>query len=104
MDASEVIAVEIQFHLEDIRTFVALLSGIALLILAFGFVMQQVLDYLFLRKLLKKKKIRKALRDLAKVIEAQRGRRRRDRKPKGQLPMGLPPGQRPVPPSGPSSL
>jgi hypothetical protein len=55
----------------------ALLLALAVLVGAVGRVIRDVLTFRLVRRALKRKKARKALGDLAKVIAAQRGKRRR---------------------------
>jgi hypothetical protein len=69
---------------EELSHFVwaAALYGIAAIVLALGRVTRDILNYRLARRALKKKNAKKALRDVAKVIEAQRGERRRRRRKK----------------------
>jgi hypothetical protein len=78
-------------------------NAVALLILVIGKVLRDFLTYRLVRRALKQKKARKALRDLARVIEAQQGTRRRDQHRKDKPPKSLQSGQPPVRPSGASS-
>jgi hypothetical protein len=83
-------AVEVLSQLEGVPAIAVLLYAIAVLIFAIGYVTQKVLDYRLARKALKKKKNRKALGDLAKVIEAQRGKRRQWPEKKNESSEGSP--------------
>ena len=83
---------------------VGILFASAVLIGAIGRLTEIVLTYRLGRRALKGKKSRKALRDLAKVIEAQRGEhRRRKKKKKNKKSKALSGDQPPVLPSGASS-
>jgi hypothetical protein len=95
--------VELLAQLGPWPAVVAILNAVALLILAINRVIREFLTYRLARRALKTKKPRKALCALAKVIEAQRGKRRGDRQRKDDPPKSFPPGHPPTPPSGSSS-
>ena len=67
----------------------AVLYALAAFIWAIDRLTRDVLTFRLVRRALKKKKARKALSDLAKVIEAQQGKRRRRRMK--EPPKSLPP-------------
>jgi hypothetical protein len=86
-----VVAVEVLSQFGTVHAVTALLLAIAVLIGAIGRLTRDVLNYRLARRALKKKKAHKALGDVAKVIEAQQGKRRRWRSRKNEPPNGLPP-------------
>jgi hypothetical protein len=68
----------------------AVLYGLAAFIWSVDRLTQDVLTFRLVRRALKKKKAQKVLGDLAKIIEAQQGKRRRWRRQKNEPPKSLP--------------
>jgi hypothetical protein len=103
MQTLGLVAVEVLSQFGPWPAIAAVVNGVVLLSVVIRGFTRDVMTYRLARRALKKKKTRKALRDLAKVIEAQHGKRRGDRQRKDERSKSLLPGHPPVPPSGSSS-